>query len=586
MTFKFKTGGFTLIETLIAIGIFAIISVAIYSSYSNVIDIIIASQLNATGLTVIANELEAIRNISYDDIGIQGGAPSGIIPAVKNINFSGIEFVLNTTARNVDDSFDGTLGGNPNDTAPADYKIVELELLCANCSKFITIKTTTTIAPASLESASKNGNLFINVIDASGQPIPQANVTVINSSVNPTITINDVTNINGQLQLVDIATSSLGYQIIVSKPGYSTEKTYKPGDAQNPNPIKPHATVVQQQVTIVTFNIDRLSVQSLNTRNKFCQAIQNIDFNQQGAKLIGADPDVYKYSVTDSTDLNGNKVSDLERDTYVIQNTDAGYDLAGASLLSPLNVSSNINYTVNWLMEPKSPASLLVVVQDGDGQFIDGATVSLVKTGFSATKVSGHNYFDQTDWSGAQFSQKSQNMEETNPTGNLKLKQIGGKYASMSAEWLESSTFDMGTIADFYKLKWNPLSQPPETGMDSLKFQIATNNDNNTWNYLGPDGTSATYYTSPDSVIYAGQNGSRYLRYKIYLFTENQDYTPILEDVNIEFSSSCIPSGQSFFPGLTNESYTLTIQKSGYQTHIIQANIVNGWQEHRATLLP
>ena len=65
------------------------------------------------------------------------------------------------------------------------------------------------------------------MIDASGHPVTQANVLVINNLVNPAISINDTTNNAGQLQLVDIATSSLGYQITVAKPGYSSEKTYK-----------------------------------------------------------------------------------------------------------------------------------------------------------------------------------------------------------------------------------------------------------------------------------------------------------------------------------------------------------------------
>ena len=478
------------------------------------------------------------------------------------------------------------MGGIPNDISPADYKVVELELLCTNCPRFIPVKTTTTVAPANLESSSKNGNLFVTAIDASGQPIAQANVSVINSSVNPVISINDVTNNNGQLQLVDIATSSLGYQIIVTKSGYSTEKTYKMGLPQNPNPVKPHATVVSQQVTLTTFAIDRLSTQNITTRNKFCQAVPNINFNQQGTKLIGTDPDVLKYSTDDETGANGVKATQIEWDAYSIQNTDPVYSIAGMSMLSSFNVNPNTSYSTNWLMEINNPLSFLVSVQVAGGQMIDEADVSLVKSGFSENRVSGHNYFDQTDWSGSQFTQKSGNIEESNPAGEVHLGQINGKYASMSLEWLESQTFDMGAAANFYKLKWNPVGQPVETGIDSLKIQIATNNDNTTWNYVGPDGTSATYYVNSDSAINASHNGNRYLRYKAYLITENQDFTPRLTDINIEFSSPCIPAGQSFFSGLQNGTYTLTIQKSGYQIYTAQINISNPWQEHRAILIP
>lgn len=589
MNFEFsKSEGFTLIETLIALGIFAIIATSVYFSYSNILDITIIGQMNSMGLTVLDNELEIIRNIKYQDVGIQGGSPVGILLAEKSINFASFNFILKTTVRNIDDPFDGVIGGTPNDTAPADYKIVELELTCSNCSRFIPARTTTIVAPANLENSSNRGALFVKAINASGQPVVGANVTVINSSANPAITINDVTNNSGQLQLVDIATSSLAYQITVSKSGYSMERTYPIGDPQNPNPVKPHATVVSQQVTEITFVIDRFSTQTLTTRDKLCQTAPDIDFSQQGAKLIGTNPNVLKYAVNDKTDSRGNKIdTNIEWDSYSLQNTDAAYDLAGTSILSPFNVNPNSNYTVSWLMEPKNLSSLLVIVQTAGGQMIDGASISLTKAGFGEMKVSGRNYISQTDWSGGRFTQKSLNIEEANPSGELKLKQINGKYASMSLEWLESQTFDFGAAATiFYKLRWNPLSQPLQAGPNSLKFQIAANNDNITWNYVGPDGGQSSYYTSPNSSIYSGHNGSKYLRYKVYLITENHDFTPRLEDINVEFSSSCIPSGQSFFSGLANGAYTLTIQKSGYQTLTTPVNIGSGWQAYRATLVP
>ena len=587
MNFKFsKSKGFTLIETLIALGIFGIVAVAVYSSYLNVLEVTIASQLNSTALAVMGNELETIRNIDYQDIGTQGGSPSGIIPPQKNINFSGLNFILNTTVRNIDDPFDGVLGGVPNDLAPGDYKLVELELSCSNCPRLIPITTTTVVGPANLESSSKNGNLFINVINASGQPVVGANVSVINNLVNPAISINDVTNNNGQLQLVDIATSSLGYQVTVSRSGYSTERTYQPGAVQNPNPVKPHATVVSQQVTEITFGIDRLSTQTLFTKDKFCQAVPAVDFSQQGTKFIGTEPDVLKYSAIAGTDGSGGNIVNLEWDTYTIQNMDLDYDLAGTSVPSPFAVNPNTSYLISWMMEPKNLNSLLATVQTSDGQLLDDSTITLTGTGFNQTKTSGHNYFSQTDWSGGQFSQKSQNLEEVNPAGDLTIRQVNGKYASLSLEWLESQTFDMGTTANFHRLKWNPQSQPPQAGIDSLKFQIATNNDNSIWNFVGPDGTPSAYYTNPDSAIYPGHSGSRYLRYKVYLMTDDEDFTPELRDLEIEFSSSCIPDGQSLFSGLTTGIYDLTVQKTGYQNFTAQISVGNGWQEYKAILIP
>lgn len=55
-----------------------------------------------------------------------------------------------------------------------------------------------------------------------------------------------------------------------------------------------------------------------------------------------------------------------------------------------------------------------------------------------------------------------------------------------------------------------------------VRFQLATSNSTTSWNFIGPDGTSATYYESsgPDQIILINllnHNNYRYFRYKIYL---------------------------------------------------------------------
>lgn len=65
-----------------------------------------------------------------------------------------------------------------------------------------------------------------------------------------------------------------------------------------------------------------------------------------------------------------------------------------------------------------------------------------------------------------------------------------------------------------------------------IKFQIATNNDNSTWNFLGPDGTPNTYYTTSDMEIWSGHYGDRYISFKAY-FKTNNSLTPVLHDVSI-----------------------------------------------------
>lgn len=562
------------------------VGVSIYFAYSNVIDIITAGRFNNSAMAVIENEIEVTRNMKYEDIGIQGGSPPGKLSAQKTVTVDNSAYTVSTTVRNIDDAFDGTVGGTPGDLSPADYKLIEFIITCSDCGKFLPVKMTTTVAPRNLEGSTKNGSLFINVINANGQPVSGANVSVLNTSVTPTITINDTTGVNGQLQLVDIATSSLGYQITVSKTVYSDDKTYPIGPPENPNPLKPHASVAKQQLTQLTLSIDKVSNVNMQTRDQFCRPVGNIPFSQAGAKLIGTSPNVLKYSSAWTTDSSGNKtVSNLEWDTYDIKSTSPAYFISGLNLFSPLIVDPDTTYALNWVMASKSQNALLVTVRDGSNQPITGATVQLAKSGFSETILSGRRMMDQSDWSSLQYDAKSANIDTDTLPGTLTLTSVGGKYASASDEWLVSKTFDMGTADPaYYAISWTPASQPAQT---VLKFQVASNNDNSTWDFIGPDGTSGSYFTASGTALPGGLGGKRYFRYKAFLRTDDQAVAPQLAAVDFEFSSSCAPSDQAFFNGLSAGTYTLTISKPGYQT-ITDANvsIAPDWLEYRATLVP
>ncbi|MBI5147887.1 MAG: prepilin-type N-terminal cleavage/methylation domain-containing protein [Parcubacteria group bacterium] len=582
------SAGFTLLETIISLGIFVIFSSGIYLAYSTIIEALTRSKAYSASVFAAQNEAEAIRNMSYENIGVVGGLPSGLLAAEKSVSYGGYSFVVKTTVRNIDDPFDGTIGGSPNDTAPADYKLVEVKVECPGCGNLTPYQLTTAVAPKNLEGATGNGALFINVFDASGQAIAGATVAIVNNALNPAVNFSDTTNSSGVLQLVDVATSTSAYEITVSKNGYSTEKTYPLGGAGNPNPVKPHATVASQQVTTISFAVDRTGTINLKTTDKMCQAVAGIDFEQKGTKLIGTDPDTLKYSATSTTDSNGQKaIGGLEWDTYVFSNKDADYDLSGYS--SPLSVALNPEASIDasWIVEPKNPRALLVSVKDGNGAAISDAAVKLEKTGYSRTILSGRRFFSQTDWSGGNYAAQSGKVEADNPAGEIKLQFSGSAYAT-STEWLISPTFDVGVASSvFYNLEWQPENQPPETGSDNVRFQVAANNDGNSWNFTGPDGTENTYYDSTSTPIGAALNNSRYFRYKTFLKTANENFTPSINDVSVNFSSSCLPSGQAFFNGLSSGTYTLTVSKSGFQTLTDAAvSVSQNWQEYNAILTP
>ncbi|MEK7110930.1 MAG: hypothetical protein AAB867_03685, partial [Patescibacteria group bacterium] len=183
----------------------------------SVLDAIVNVELRASASSVLNQEIETIRNLPYGSVGTVGGIPAGLIPPQRSATYGARTFFLTTTVRNIDDPFDGTLGGSPNDTAPADYKLVSLEISCPTCHRFVPLFFTTTVSPKNLESASSDGSLFINVFNADGVGVSGASVRIVNASVTPSIDLTDVTNASGVLQLVGVPTSTQSYSIDISK---------------------------------------------------------------------------------------------------------------------------------------------------------------------------------------------------------------------------------------------------------------------------------------------------------------------------------------------------------------------------------
>jgi len=136
---------------------------------------------------------------------------------------------------------------------------------------------------------------------------------------------------------------------------------------------------------------------------------------------------------------------------------------------------------------------------------------------------------------------------------------------------LISSTFNLISAATFSAINWEPDNQSPETGTDSLKFQIATNNDNTTWDFIGPDGTGSTYYSTNNAALHSSHNGNQYLRYKVFLNTDDVYFSPLLTNTRIGYTLVCLPPGQAYFKNLDVDTYSAEVRVDGYE--VTTANI-------------
>jgi len=91
-------------------------------------------------------------------------------------------------------------------------------------------------------------------------------------------------------------------------------------------------------------------------------------------------------------------------------------------------------------------------------------------------------------------------------------------------------------------LSWN-ASTPANT---SLRFQVAgSNNVNGPFNFVGPDGTAATFFTTSPVQLSTQFYNLRYIEYKAFLATTDSAQTPTLSDVTTCFNDTDCSSTQA-----------------------------------------
>lgn len=590
--------GFTLIEVLMGTLILSLVCLSIYSGFNSVIKTVRSARVKTDAMLLANEQIEIARNLSYQDVGIIAGLPAGKIPHEQILTRGGNTFKLVASVRNIDDPFDGLLGSTTkNDLAPADYKQLQIDISCLNCGStgFPLQKIYTVISPKNLETTTGNGSLFVRVFNSVGDPVSEARVQINNNSGTTSISVDEVSDNNGNFQLVDTPPGAQAYHIAVSKTGYSSDQTYSVS-ANNPNPLVSPATVLGGQLTQTSFIIDKLSHLRVKTLNNACHSLSGVSLRVLGQKKIGQNPDVPKYDHTFNTDSGGVlDLPNLEWDTYnLLVATSSSRFLVGSSSFLPYLLSPDTIQDIYLILSSAKPNALLVTVGDvGTGLPLSEAEVIIG----GKTVLTSQGFFNQTDWSGGagqtsfeienMFETSNSNIDFSSSSGELKLRFSLGHYLSNGE--IISSIFDTGaTSTQYVSLRFRPADQATSTGETSVRLQLASGNElaTSTWNFLGPDGTPSTYYTAANETINAIHNYDRYIRYKLFLNTENNLFTPNISDIGLTFTSECTPPGQAYFENLSSGPQTITVNRSGYKSYTSTVDIQDLWQRYNVVLEP
>lgn len=362
-----KKEGFSLVEVLMVMFIASVVFVTFYKVSTVGARYIIESK-NKLGAVAIANEkMEIIRNLKYDDVGIQGGIPSGNLLEDEDVTENAHAYHVHTYVQYQDDPFDGVA---PADLIPNDYKSVKVVVsLLDSAAQSQQVSSLSRFVPPGLEANAGGAPLAINVKGSDGVPVKQANVHITNSSVSPAINFSVQTDDDGHLMIPSAPESLGGYHIDISKSGYEAVSTVDPSSVAY-TPTYRNPDVLLGALNMYDYIEDKLSdltIRSLDYQNN---PVADIGFSIKGGRVIGRDAlgaDKVETDAIGTTDINGEKkYSPISPGIYnIIMDDNAKYEFIDFEpSISPEVLAPGTQVDYIFRLVDKSKDSLVLKVTD------------------------------------------------------------------------------------------------------------------------------------------------------------------------------------------------------------------------------
>jgi prepilin-type N-terminal cleavage/methylation domain-containing protein len=384
----YYSDGFTMVETLVAIGLLSIFFSATALILQYVMESVGSSRVRSTALALAEQKMEVVRNLPYSSVGTIGGIPQGALSQTENITINTLVFTIKTSILYYDDPYDGVV---PADLIPTDYKRVRIEVTWGGQFPSRTpIDLVTNIVPKGIESVAGGGTLMIQVFNSLGLPVPNSIVKLDNTVVTPNIHMETLSNSDGIVAIPGAPACLSCYQITVTKSNYSTDKTYS--TAEVANPLQPYVSIIAGSLTHVSFSIDQVSTIIINSYNQSGSPVANVLFTLRGTKLIGhdtSDNPVYKFSSFTGTGGGTGQIPGLEWDTYTLDFSSSAHTLAGSNPTMPFNLPPSTTLTIPIIVVPKANNSLLIKVKNSSGVLQSSASANLSSAflGYDTTKT-------------------------------------------------------------------------------------------------------------------------------------------------------------------------------------------------------
>lgn len=571
---RFGTRGISLIEAMIVVSLSVIIFGALFAGTRYSLELIAHSRAKLSALSLANDRMELFRSFPYDDVGTVAGIPSGVIPQVSTTTLNGIEFVERVLVEYVDDPGDGLLTATTTDSngIPSDYKRIKIEISWNVYDKPGQLALVSNIVPRSIETTEGGGSVRINVIDQDSLPLENAAVRLINTATTDTIDITKYTDASG-VALFSGAPAASNYEVIVTAAGYSTDQTYV-ATSTNPNPITAPFSVLEADISTLTFQIDQLSDITVH-------AYSNITFDSVDEPFSDTS------GIATSTNVT------IASDSVTLSMVGSEYATAGSAYLYPISPSTLVDWEAATV-GGDAPGSTSFRVQFFTAS---GTTYELIpdddlpnnSTGFT-TSIIPLQVLDPIDYPELAVGVF---LETSNPSLTPNIQELRVFYRTAETP-LTSTVLNLqgdkiiGTDSDakpIYKFASSVTT-------DSSGDVTLTDVEFDSYAMTVPGGYDIAY-TCPaipfthrggvNSVIelQVAANSAHSLQVKV---TDDTGATVpgasvLLENASTSYSGTkeTNPCGTTFFSSLdAGETYKLTVTKPGYTTNGIEPFSIDG----------
>jgi len=252
--------GLTLVEALVAIFLTLVVFLGIFGAFQLAFKVIGITERKITATQIAQGEIEKIRNLNYLDAGTIGASlpyAEGILESSTTTVLNGIEYTIERSIKFISDPTDD------DSDCLLDYKRAEIKVSYPGFFGGEVILTTD-IAPKDkveeLQACQTQpaGVLTVQVFNSVGEFIDSPLIEIFDPQTDQLI--DSATPISGKY---DFPLSPGTYRVLVSKSGFSQERTYSTDEVAIPE--KPNPTVLEGEITQISFSIDKVSSMLVNT---------------------------------------------------------------------------------------------------------------------------------------------------------------------------------------------------------------------------------------------------------------------------------------------------------------------------------